>query len=350
MRITAGSIAERLGVVCEGDASRELTGLASVREAGPSDLTFLGNPRYAVDAERAEAGAILLPGSWDRPCAAAARLRVPDPDRAFALVAPLFAKDVRPPPPGIHPSAVVAEDVEVGREVSIGPCAVIESGAKIGDRCVIGALCWIGQDVAIGEDTRLYPQVGIRAFCRIGRRVILHNGVVIGSDGFGYTVDEKGARTKVPQQGIVTVGDEVEIGANTTIDRARFGRTAIGNGVKIDNLVQIAHNVTVGDHAVIVAQTGIAGSSSVGHHAILAGQVGITGHIHIGAGAVIGAQAGIHKDVPPGMRMWGTPAVELGKALRQHGYVQNLPAYRDRLRDLEKRLGALEKQAGAEPS
>ncbi len=338
---TAGEIAGKLGGTCEGDASRVIRGVAGVREAGEHDITFLANPKYAGLAEKTRAGAILV-GRDTALSAHAALIRVENPDRAFAQAVELFIQTPAPPPPGVHPSAVIGADVQLGQQVSIGACCVVESGAVIGDRTVIHPLVHIGQGVRVGKDCLFHPHVSIREFCRIGDRAILHNGAVIGSDGFGYSVDKDGVRTKIPQVGIVVIGDDVEIGANTAVDRARFGKTVIGNGVKIDNLVQIAHNVVIGDHAVIVAQVGISGSTTLGPRAIMAGQSGATGHLEIGAGAVILAKAGATKDVPPGTKIFGFPGEPAEKAAKLRAHLARVPKMREKLAELEQRLRKLE--------
>lgn len=338
---TVGEIAEKLSGICEGDASRIIRGVAGVREAGEHDLTFLANPKYAGLAQKTNAGAILV-GRDVSLAARAALIRVDNPDRAFAQAVELFIQRPAAPPPGVHPSAVIGADVRLGKQVSIGACCVVESGAVIGDRTVLHPLVHVGQGAQIGREGLLYPHVSIREFVRIGDRVILHNGAVIGSDGFGYSVNKEGVRTKIPQVGIVVIGDDVEIGAHTTVDRARFGKTVIGNGVKIDNLVQIAHNVVIGDHAVIVAQVGISGSTVIGPKVIMAGQSGATGHLEIGAGAVVLARAAVTKDVPPGMKVRGFPAQPADKAARLQAHLSRVPKMREKLAELERRIQKLE--------
>jgi UDP-3-O-[3-hydroxymyristoyl] glucosamine N-acyltransferase len=237
---------------------------------------------------------------------------------------------------------VVSPEAKIGSGVHIGPLAVIEAGAVIGDGATICAQAYVGHGAVVGENSHLYPHVSIREYCRIGKRVILHNGTVVGSDGFGYAVDGHGVRTKIPQIGIVVIGDDVEVGANVTIDRARFGKTRIGNGVKIDNLVQIAHNVIIGDNAVIVAQVGIAGSTTIGKSAILAGQAGIAGHVVVGDGAIVGAQGGVTKDIPAKAYVWGTPAMPMDKFSNLHALVGRLPVLKERLESLEEKVRVLE--------
>ena len=341
MKLTVAEIATRLGAAFEGDGTAQVGGPAGVREAAAGDISFIANLRYAGDAAATRASALLVSKDWNKPSSAGALIRVSDPDGAFAEVVRWFAPSPPQWPAGVHPTAVVASDVRLGRDVVIGPQCVIEPGVVIGDRTIIVAQCYLGHGVVLGSDTKLYPQVSLRERVRIGDRCIIHNGTVIGSDGFGYTVDAQGVRTKIPQVGTVVIGNDVEIGANVAIDRARFGQTRIGNGVKIDNLVQIAHNCVIGDHAVIIAQVGISGSSEVGHHAILAGQAGIAGHIVIGPGAIVGAQSGVSKDIPAKAFVLGAPAIPREDFGRMVAHMSHLGDYKKRLIALEKKLEAL---------
>lgn len=334
---TVAEIAAQLKGAVEGDESARITGIAGIRDAQPGDLTFVSNPKYAADVAATRATAILVPEGWDRP-APCIIIRVANADAAFAQSVEWFTPPPYRPGPGIHPTAVIAPDARIGADVHIGPHAVIESGARIGNRAIIQAGAYVGPGAVIGDDTRLYPLSSVRERCEIGCRTILHNGCVIGSDGFGYTVDAQGVRTKIPQVGIVTVGDDVEIGANSTVDRARFGKTIIGKGTKIDNLVQIGHNVVIGEHAVLCGQVGIAGSTSVGSRVMLAGQVGLAGHIHIGEGAVIGAQSGVSNSVPAGAFVLGSPAWPAEHTARVFAVMHRLPELKKRLLDLEKLL------------
>lgn len=345
---TAEELARRVGAILEGDGSCQIEGVAGIREARPGEIAFVANVRYAPAAAQTRASAVVVSKDWDRPCAARALLRVDNPDKAFALIAQWFAPPPVEFPPGIHPTAVVAPTARLGPNVGIGPHVVIEPETEVGEGTLVGAGCYLGHAVRIGRQCKLYPHVTIRERVRIGDRVVIHNGTVIGSDGFGYTVNARGEREKIPQIGIVEIGDDVEIGANVTIDRARFGKTRIGNGVKIDNLVQIAHNVVIGDHAVIVAQVGIAGSTEIGPHAILAGQAGVAGHLVVGEWAVVGAQAGVTKNVPPKTFVSGYPAAPHHEATRLHAHVARLPELKKKVAELEARIAALEQQAGGE--
>ena len=267
----------------------------------------------------------------------AAQIRVSNPAKAFEqVVLKLVPKPVKFTP-GIHPSAVVDPSAQIGERVSIQPYVVIEARARIGDDTVIGAGTYIGHEVGIGAACLIYPRVTIRERTRIGSRVIIHSGAVIGADGFGFEVID-GRQQKIQQLGIVQIDDDVEIGANTTVDRARFGRTWIQQGVKIDNLVQIAHNVVIGKNTVIAAQTGIAGSVQIGQRVLIGGQAGIIGHIEIGDDTAIGAQSGISKNISGGA-WWASPAVRLAEAKQQIAWVHRLGKLFARVKEIEKKLG-----------
>ncbi|HMP97284.1 MAG TPA: UDP-3-O-(3-hydroxymyristoyl)glucosamine N-acyltransferase [Kiritimatiellia bacterium] len=338
-------IAGRLNAVVEGDAAIVINGVAGIRYAEPGDLSFVSQARYAADAATTKASALLVAKDWRYPVSAAV-IRVDQPEAVFAEVASWFAAPAVTYAPGIHPTAVIASGAVIGSDVHIGPYCVIGPEVSLGDRTVLVGHNVLGSGVSIGDDGLLYPMVTIREYVKIGNRFIAHNGVVIGSDGFGYDVDGQGVRTKIPQIGIVEIGDDVEIGANSTVDRARFGKTRIGNGVKIDNLVMVAHNVTIGDHAVLVSQVGIAGSSSVGHHAILAGQAGVAGHLEIGPGALVLAQAGVTKDVPAKAVVMGFPATPQKEFATNQAALNRLPQLKKRLAELEARIAALESPRG----
>jgi len=342
--ITAAELAAKIGAELEGDGACRVASVAGVREAGPGDVTFVALPKYAPLAASTRASVVVLPVDWDKPCPAPARLRVAKPEEAFARIALMFAPPAISIKPGIHPTAVIAPDAVLGRDVYIGPGCVVEPGARIGDGTVLVAQVYVGHGATIGSDSKLYPLVSLREHVRIGDRVIIHNGTVVGSDGFGYNVDAQGVRTKIPQIGIVIIGDDVEIGANVTIDRARFGRTEIRKGAKIDNLVQIAHNVIIGENAVIVAQVGIAGSSQIGARAVLAGQVGVAGHIVVGEGSTVGAQSGVPQDVPPNSFVLGSPAIPAEDEKRRIFSVMRLPKLKEKVAELDKRLKELEKK------
>ena len=340
MTLTVADIAERVDGTVEGDAATPLHGIAGLREAGPGDLSFLTNPRYHAAVAASEAGAVIVGRDWRGTCRGAV-IRVENPDAAFTAAAALFAPELPAPAPGVHRSAVVAGDAVLGEGVSVGPCAVIEARADVGAGSEIGAGCFIGYAARIGDNARLHPNVTVRERVRIGRRVILHSGAVIGSDGFGYV--RNGERwDKIPQIGIVEIGDDVEIGANTTIDRARFGKTVIEDGVKIDNLVQVAHNVRIGAHTAIAAQAGISGSTAIGRHVQVGGQAGFAGHLRVGDESGVGAKAGVTKDVPARIMVSGFPAMPHLASRKAHAMLMRLPRLRERVAALEARVGGAE--------
>lgn len=346
MTLTTAEIATRLKGSVEGNDKAEITGLAGIREAKKGQLSFVSTPRYAAAAATTLASAVIVGRDWNRPCSATL-IRVDNPETAFAEAATWFAPPPIPPQRGIHQTAIVSGDAKIGEEVSIGPYCVVESGVRMGARCVVSAFCYIGNGTEIGDDCKFYPHVSIREYTRIGNRVVIHNGSVIGSDGFGY-VQEGVIRRKIPQTGVVVIGNDVEIGANVTIDRARFGETRIGNGVKMDNLIQIAHNVIVGDNCVIVAQAGVSGSTVIGDRTVIAGQVGIVGHLTIGSDVIIGAQSGVSKDVPSGSYMFGYPAAPYDKISKIHAHMMRLPELKEKILNMEKRLALLEKPSERE--
>jgi UDP-3-O-[3-hydroxymyristoyl] glucosamine N-acyltransferase len=342
--LTVREIAAKLPAEFTGDGSVAITGVAGIRYAREGEIAFVSQSRYAADAATTKASALIVGLDWDHP-SSVALIKVAKPEAAFVEIARCFAPPAVVYAPGIHPTAVIAPDASVGKDVHIGPYCVVGAGAVLGDRCVLVSHNFIGAGVQLGEDGLLYPMVSIREHVKIGRRVILHNGVVIGSDGFGYDVDAQGVRTKVPQIGIVELGDDVEVGANSTIDRARFGKTIIGNGVKIDNLVIVAHNCSIGDHCVLVAQVGVAGSSIVGHHSILAGQSGLVGHLEIGPGSMVLARAGVTKDFPAKSVVTGFPAVPHKEFAERQASINRLPQLKKKVAALEARLKALEEKA-----
>jgi UDP-3-O-[3-hydroxymyristoyl] glucosamine N-acyltransferase len=326
-----------LGGELAGNGEVVVTGLRGLQDAGPGDATFFARPAFADYARSSKAAVIFVGRDWREPLPATV-IRVDNPSAAFQRLAELEAPAEVKFPPGIHPTAVIAPDAMLGRGVSVQPCAVIESGAVIGDNTVIGAHAYVGHGVRIGTDCLFWPRVVIRERCVIGNRVIIHAGAVIGADGFGY-VSTSGGHQKVRQLGIVEIEDDVEIGANTTVDRARFDRTLIKQGAKIDNLVQIAHNVVVGRHAILCGQVGVSGSTVIGDHAILAGQVGVADHVTIGPGAIILAQSGVHADVPSKAKMFGSPAIA-------HSVAQRVALLRERMPRLFARVRAIEKSLG----
>jgi UDP-3-O-[3-hydroxymyristoyl] glucosamine N-acyltransferase len=319
----------------------EITGVASLQEAREGDVTFFANPRYLAQLRASRASAVIVAAECNEEVAPIL-LRVENPSAAFASAVAAFAPEEFHPEPGVHPAAAVDPSAVLGEGVSVGPNAVIEASAVIGDRTIIGPGCLIGREVRVGKECRFYQGAVIRERCLLGDRVILQPGAVIGSCGFGYEF-QGGRHVKIPQTGIVEIGDDVEIGANATVDRARFGRTVVGEGSKIDNLVQIAHNVQIGPHTIICAQVGIAGSTRIGAYVTLAGQVGLAGHIEIGDKAVIGAQSGLSKNAPPGSMVIGAPAKPMKEWKQTNFYISQLGKLYERVKEMEaevKRLKA----------
>jgi UDP-3-O-[3-hydroxymyristoyl] glucosamine N-acyltransferase len=331
---TLSQLAAMSGGELLGDPAVTITGAASLTEASAGEVTFLGNRRYLSLLRKSRAAAVFVPQDFSEQISPA-QIRVADPAKAFEQVVLKFAPQPIVFAPGIHASAVIAENAKLGARISIQPNVVVEPGARIGNDSVIGAGSYIGHETTVGARCLIYPRVTIRERTQIGSRVIIHSGVVIGADGFGFEPRE-GKNEKVPQVGIVQIDDDVEIGANTTIDRARFGRTWIQEGVKIDNLVQVAHNVVIGRYSMIAAQTGIAGSVRIGERVMVGGQVGIIGHIEIGNGTMIGAQSGISKNIEGGT-WWATPAVPLDEAKQHLAWVRRLGKLFERVKALEEK-------------
>ncbi len=336
MTFTLQEVATTSGGELIGDPSLQITGAASLVEATAGEISFFGNRKYIGLLRKTRASAVFVPTDFAESIGAA-QIRVANPTKAFEQVVLKFAPKPIQFAPGIHPTAVVDPGAQLGEGVSIQPHAVIEAGAKIGNDTIIGAGSYIGHETVIGSACLIYPLVTIRERSRIGSRVIVHSGAVIGADGFGFEMVD-GRQEKIQQLGIVQIDDDVEIGANTTVDRARFGRTWIQQGVKIDNLVQIAHNVVIGKNSVIVAQTGISGSTRVGERVIIAGQVGVTGHIEIADGSIIAGMSGVSKSIPGGV-WFGYPAVPLAQAKQQIAWVHRLGKLFARVKEIEKKLG-----------
>lgn len=313
----------------EGEAAaraRPLAGVAALADAGPSDLSFLGNPRYAAEVATSRAGAILVPVDHPgQPAAGQVLLRVANPSHALALVCSTLEARLWPrPPAGIHASAVVDPSAAVDPSAHVGPGCTILAGASVGAGAVLEAQCHLGAGASVGADSWLKPRVTVADHCAVGARCRLQSGAVVGSDGFGY--EPVGDRIeRVPQVGVVVLEDDVEIGANTTLDRARFSRTVVGRGTKVDNLVQVAHNVRIGRHCLITAQVGIAGSTVLGDGCVLGGQSGVAGHLRLGDGVRLGAQAGLFEDVPAGGFFNGTPAMPFGLERRVAVLARRLP-------------------------
>jgi UDP-3-O-[3-hydroxymyristoyl] glucosamine N-acyltransferase len=331
---------------CPVDA---ITGVASLAEAGPTDVSFLASDKYRHLLKTTRAPLVLVAIDFpEPPPEGKAWIRCQEPSKAFSALVSLFI----PPPParhaGIHPTAVVDRTARVAASAHIGPCVVVAAEAVIGERAVVMAGTFIGEQAVIGPDCVFYPHVTVRERCLVGPRTILHPGVVIGADGFGYDSDQTGHH-KIPQVGIVEIGADVEIGANSCVDRARFGVTRIGDGTKIDNLVQIGHNVTTGKACMIVAQVGIAGSATLGNGVVLAGQAGVVGHVTIGDGTIAMAKAGITKDTPPKAALIGMPAIDRREFARQAMFINKLPEIAATLKKLQSDINALKQQDDRQP-
>jgi UDP-3-O-[3-hydroxymyristoyl] glucosamine N-acyltransferase len=335
--MTANELASLLGGKLQGDGAREIHGVAALENAGPDDLTFAEGERALEQAAAAPAGCILVPEAATF-AGTAASIAVKHPKLAFVRAVDVLLPTPKPDP-GIHPSAVVAADAVLAVDVSVGPNVVIERGAKIGARTRLDAGVVIGEATEVGSDCRFYPRVVVYAGARIGDRVILHAGVVIGSDGFGYVLAE-GRYHKFPQLGRAILEDDVEIGSNSTVDRGSLGTTVVGQGTKIDNLCQVAHNVTIGRHCVIAAQTGIAGSVDVGNYVVMAGQVGIADHIRIEDNVQIGGHSAIFpgKIVRRGSVVWGSPARPISDYKKQQACLAQLPKLIETVKELTRRV------------
>jgi len=335
MPYTIADIAKHLGGEVIGDASLVLKGFAPADRAQPGDLTFAENESYFARAEQSAASAIMVDGPGTS--AHKALIRVPNARVAFAKVLPLFF----PEPAfaaGIHPTAVVPASAQVDPTAHIGPHCILGEKVRVGARSVLQGLNAVGADCLIGEDVNLFPNVTLYPRTEVGNRVRIHSGTVVGSDGFGYVLDN-GIHRKVPQIGNVIICDDVELGANVTVDRGALGPTIVGKGTKIDNLVQVAHNVTVGEHCIIVSQAGIAGSTKLGNYVILGGQVGLAGHLKIGNRVSVAAQSGVMNNIPDGEKWIWSPAQPDRQAKRQMIALQQLPELFRRVKQLEKQLG-----------
>lgn len=304
--LTLEEISRIVGGELEGDPKVVIKGVSGIKEAREGEITFLANPKYEFLADTSKASAIIVSKKMQRAVSKPV-IRVENPSLAFAKLVSLMFPQEPKVAKGIHPSVILGQNVILGKDVALGPYVIAEDNVQIKDNTVICAGVFVGRGTEIGSDTLIYPNVTIREHSMIGSRVIIHSGTVIGSDGFGFE-EVNGAHQKIPQVGIVVVEDDVEIGACVTIDRARLGKTFIGRGTKIDNLVQIAHNVIVGENSIIVAQAGISGSSVLGKNVILAGQSGLVGHIELGDNVIVGAQAGVTKSVPRNTFVVGSPA------------------------------------------
>lgn len=342
MEISLKELAKLVDGKVIGDGKAVITGVAGIQDAKKGDITYLAHPRYAVEIEKTKASAVVLVKQQEK-CPIPIII-VENPLYAFTRIVSHF-HDKPSTPKGVNPQAVIGQDVTLGKDISIYPFVAIGDRVKIGNRVTLYPGVFVGDDSVIEEDCIIYPNVSIMHKVYIGKRVAIHSGTVIGSDGYGY-VPHNGKYHKIPQIGEVVIEDDVEIGSNVSVDRAALGKTIIKRGTKIDNLVQIAHNVKVGEDCIIVAQTGISGSSELGNHVTLAGQVGVVDHVKIGDNTLVGAATGIWKDVEANQKVFGTPFMPYGRFLRTQAMIMRLPEIKDQLKAYEERLKKLEEQSG----
>lgn len=337
MKFTAQQIAATVGGTVEGDLNAEVSTFAKIEEAQKGAITFLANPKYTHFIYDTQASVVLVRRDFEAEHPLGATLiRVDDPYETLSKLLQMVDAVVNARPTGVEQPSFVADGVVLPEGVYVGAFAYVGAGARLGRNVKIYPQAYVGPGVTIGDDTVIYPGAKIYHGCRIGSRCVLHAGVVVGADGFGFAPTDDGAYSKIPQIGIVEIADDVEIGANTTVDRATMGSTRVGRGTKLDNLIQVAHNVEIGSDTVIAAQTGVAGSTRIGSRCMIAGQVGFAGHISVGDGVTVGAQSGIPNSVDSGARLMGYPAVPAGDFARQAVYIKRLP-------DAYKRIAALEK-------
>ncbi len=343
--MTVREIAKLVDGEIIGDPDTVITDVSGIKEAKKGSVTFVANPKYLMLLKSTQASAVIVSHNNHYPInnSGLTLIRVENPTLAFSKIISLIGPEPVRFKPGIHPTAIIGKDVKLGKNVSIQPYTVIEDNVEIGDETIVGACGYIGHYTKIGSNCFIFPHVIIRERITIGNRVNIHSGTVIGGDGFGFAT-VKGVHHKIPQIGTVEIGNDVEIGSNVTIDRARFEKTYIGNGVKIDNLVQIAHNVIIGDNTIIVAQVGISGSTRVGKNVIIAGQAGLIGHIEVGNNAIIGGKAGVTKNVPANANVSGFPAREKWEDMKCAAYLRRSPEYFEKIKQLENRISQLEKK------
>lgn len=343
MQKTLKEIAGFVGGELVGDGSVVIRGVAGIEDAVEGEITFLANPKYRPYLDKTKASAVITSRDIDKSLRPI--IKTDNPSLAFVRVVSFILPSQQEFPAGIHKTAIIGKNVKLGAGVAIGAYAIIEDGVSIGEKSIICQQSFLGRGCIVGKNTLVYPQVTIREGILIGDRVIIHSGSVIGSDGFGYVTVE-GKHHKIPQVGTVIIEDDVEVGSNVSIDRARFDKTVVGRGTKIDNLVHIAHNVIIGENCFIVAQVGISGSTKIGNNVILAGQVGIVGHVEIGDNVIVMAQSGVSKSVPSGSMMWGFPAKPANIAKRVNASVQNLPRLYEAVAELKKKIRELETRKG----
>ncbi len=339
MEISLSKIAEVVAGEVKGDVHKQIRGVAPFEEAHSDAITLAGNPKFLKRIDATDAGAVIVPRDFQ--ASLKNLVLVENPQVAFAKVLEIFHPPLKPQP-GISSKAHIGKGFKCGQDVSIAPFTVVGNNVTVGQRVNISSNVFIGDNVVIRNDVKVHPNVAILERCRVGNRVVIHAGTVVGSDGFGFAPDGE-TYYKIPHIGIVQIDDDVEIGALNTIDRGTFGKTWIQKGVKTDNLVHVAHNVTVGENSILVAQVGISGSVTIGKHAVLAGQAGVAGHLNIGDNVIIGPQAGVAKSVPNGEVVSGSVAMPHRIWLKVQRIVPTLPELKKRLAEVEKRLRKIEK-------
>jgi UDP-3-O-[3-hydroxymyristoyl] glucosamine N-acyltransferase len=340
--LTLTELAQRLGCRLEGDGAIDVRRVASLDDAGPSDVTFLANPRYAARLAATRAAAVIADDAvTDAPCAV---LRTPQVYLAFAEAVRLLMAPAAPAPTGVSPLATIDPTADLGPDVTIGPFVAIGPATRLGARTTVGANTVIGAGVVIGDDCVLHSHVSIRDGVVVGHRVVLQAGATLGADGFGFARRPDGTHQKIPQVGAVVIEDDVEIGAHSAVDRPAVGETRIGAGTKIDNLVQVAHGVRVGRNVLLAAQVGIAGSTVLEDGVVMAGQSGVTGHVRLGQGAVVGAKSAVTKDIDAGRHVTGVPAGDVAEWRESVVLVRKLPELRRAVAELERRLEELERR------
>lgn len=341
MQFTAEMIAAGLGGDIVGNKDVTVSTFAKIEEGHPGALSFMANPKYEHYVYTTDSSIVIVNRSWEPQGEVKATLiKVDDAYGSFAKLLELYAS-YKPRKKGIHPTAVVAESAKVGKDCYIGAYVVIDEGAEVGDGVSLYPQVYIGDGVKVGAATTLYSGVKVYEGCKIGQRCILHSGAVVGSDGFGFAPNAKGEYDKIPQIGIVTIEDDVEIGANTTIDRATMGSTIISKGTKIDNLVQIGHNVVVGANTVMAGQSAIAGSAKVGKNCMIGGQAGVVGHITVGDRTIVGSSSGVTSSVPEGSMIMGSFGFDAAKFRRVNAVYRNLPELQRTVRELKKEVESL---------
>ena len=341
-KFTLGEIAKKINGRVKGDSNVVITGVAGLEEAKNGDISFVANRRYLNRIGTTKAAAVIVGEGNGAIPEDKNYLVVQNPYLSFLMTVELFYPQNNNFTPSIHPSAVIDPSAKIGERVYIGALVVVGAGSQIGNDVILQARSYVGERAVIGDSTRVMPGAIILDGVVIGKRCLFQSGCVLGSDGFGFVCDNNGVQQKIPQVSGLIIGDDVEIGANCTIDRGTLSPTRIGNGVKLDNLVHLAHNVEIGDHSLIVAQVGISGSTKIGKSVVLAGQAGIGGHLRIGDRVKVGAQAGVTKSVPQGMEVSGYPARPHGEALRSQALLSRLPKIIDQIKELMSRIKKLE--------